>query len=99
MKTGLMALVAIGMLSGSALAAGGATPTEAQKADFYKTCMGIAQNQELCSCKAEAAMVLLDEDFMAEVIAGMKGKAPPNADNVKYGRYISQSNAKCIPGY
>ena len=99
MKTGLMAVVALAMLSGSALAAGGAKPTEAQKAEFHKVCMGIAQNETLCTCKADAAMTLLDESFMAEVIASMKGKAPPTADNVKYGQYIAQSNAKCIPGY
>jgi hypothetical protein len=99
MKTGLMAVLALALLSGSALAAGGAKPTEAQKVEFHKVCMGIAKNEALCSCKAEAAMSLTDEDFMAEIIASMKGKAPPTGDNVKYARYIGQSNAKCIPGY
>ena len=97
MKQVVVALMALGMMAGAAQAA--TPPTAAQKADFYKTCMGIAQNQELCTCKADAAMTLLDEAFMADVIASMKGKAPPEADTVKYGHYISQSNAKCIPGY
>lgn len=96
MKQVLVALMALGVMVGGAQAS---APTEAQKAEFYKTCMGIAQDNALCNCKAEAAMTLLDENFMAEVIASMKGKAPPTADNVKYGQYIGKSNAKCIPGY
>lgn len=99
MKTGLMALMALAMLSGSALAAGGATPTAAQKAEFYKTCMGIAEDDRLCSCKAEAAMTLVDEDFMGVIISSMEGKAPPTADNLKYAQYIGQSNKVCKPNY
>ena len=32
-----------------------AAPTAAQKDEFYRVCMGIAENAELCSCKADAA--------------------------------------------
>lgn len=97
MKTGLMALFALGVLTGSALAAG--APTAAQKAEFYKTCMGIAQDEKLCSCKADAAMTLVDEEFMGVIISGMKGKAPPTADNLKYAEYIGRSNQICKPNY
>ena len=99
MKTGLMAVLALALLSGSALAAGGAKPTEAQKVEFHKVCMGIAKNEALCSCKAEAAMSLTDEDFMAEIIASMKGKAPPTDQNSAYNVYVAKSNQICKPNY
>ena len=99
MKTGVMALLALAMLTGGAQAAGGATPTAAQKDEFYKTCMGIAEDDSLCSCKADAAMKLVDEDFMGIIISSMKGKAPPTADNLKYAEYIGQSNKVCKPNY
>ena len=43
MKKTIMALMALGMLTGAA------TPCRlgAQQAEFYKTCMGIAQNDTL----------------------------------------------------
>lgn len=99
MKTGLMAVIALALLSGPALAAGGATPTAEQKAEFYKTCYGISQDEALCSCKADAAMSLIDEDFMGMVIASMKGKSPP-ADSYKaYNEYVARSNQVCKPNY
>jgi hypothetical protein len=61
MKTGLMAVLALALLSGPTLAAGGAKPTVEQKAEFYKTCYGISQDEALCTCKADAAMTLIDE--------------------------------------
>ena len=48
-----------------------AAPSAEQKADFYKTCMGIAQNNELCTCKADAALTLVDSEFLAMVIAAI----------------------------
>jgi len=99
LKTGLAALFALGMMGGSALAAGGATPTEAQKAEFYKVCVGISQNVELCTCKADAAMTLIDEDFMALVISSMKGKTPPADSYKKYNEYVARSNQVCKPNY
>lgn len=98
MKTGLLALVAFGLLTGAAAAAG-TTPTEAQKAEFYTTCMSIAQDDALCSCKADAAMKLVDEGFMDIIISSMKGKAPPTSENRRYGEYIGQSNKICKPNY
>lgn len=99
MKTGLMALLALSMMSGAALAAGGGTPTEAQKAEFYKTCVGISQDVELCTCKADAAMKLIDEPFMGLVIASMKGKSPPSDSYRKYNEYVARSNQVCKPNY
>lgn len=89
-------LLALGLLTSPALAA---KPSAEQRAEFYKTCMGIAQDDALCTCKADAALQLVDADFMAMVIASMKGKAPPPEQNVPYNDYIAQSNAVCIPGY
>lgn len=99
MKTGLAALLALSMMGGTALAAGGATPTEAQKAEFYKVCVGISQNVELCTCKADAAMTLIDEDFMALVISSMKGKSPPEDSYKAYNEYVARSNQVCKPNY
>lgn len=95
MKRVMVALLALGMLSGGAQAA----PTEAQKADFYKTCMGIASDEALCSCKADAAMTLIDEEFMAIVIASMKGKSPPAGQYSAYNTYVAKSNQICKPNY
>ena len=89
-------LVAVGLLTLPALAA---APSAEQRTEFYKTCMGIAQDDALCSCKADAALQLVDADFMGMVIASMKGKAPPAEQNVPYNDYIAKSNAICKPGY
>jgi hypothetical protein len=99
MKTGLMAVLALALLGAPALAAGGAKPTAEQKAEFYKTCYGISQDEALCSCKADAALQLIDEDFMALVIASMKGKSPPADSYKKYNEYVARSNQVCKPNY
>lgn len=99
MKTGLMAALALALLSAPALAAGGAKPTDEQKTEFYKTCYGISQDEALCSCKADAALQLIDEDFMAVVIASMKGKSPPADSYKKYNEYVARSNQVCKPNY
>lgn len=96
MKIHVMASVAFAMLTVPVLAA---PPSPQQRAEFYDTCMGIAQNEALCSCKADAALELVDAEFMSMVIASMKGKAPPQNQNVAYGNYIARSNAICKPGY
>ncbi|HEV2517792.1 MAG TPA: hypothetical protein VGV07_21245 [Devosia sp.] len=96
MKRVLVALAALGLMAGGAQAA---APSEAQKADFYKTCMGIAQDDALCSCKADAAMTLIDSEFMAMVIASMKGKSPPEGQYSAYNTYVAKSNQICKPNY
>lgn len=76
-----------------------AAPTAEQKAEFYATCMGIAEDDTLCSCKADAAMTLIDERFMGVVIAGMKGKSPDASDYSAYNTYVAKSNQVCKPNY
>lgn len=95
-KRAVAGLFALGFLIMPALAA---KPSAEQRTEFYATCMGIAQDDALCSCKADTALKLVDADFMAMVIASMKGKAPPAEQNVPYNDYIAQSNAVCKPGY
>lgn len=95
MKRVMVALLALGMLSGVAQAA----PTAAQKAEFYKVCMGIAEDDALCSCKADAAMTLIDEEFMGIVISSMKGKSPPAGQYSAYNTYVAKSNQICKPNY
>lgn len=91
----VVVLAALGLLTVPALAA----PTAAQKAEFYAVCMGIAQDDTLCSCKADAAMTLIDERFMGVVIASMKGRATAQADAVPYNTYVAKSNQICKPNY
>lgn len=76
-----------------------AAPTAAQKDEFYSVCMGIADDQTLCSCKADAAMTLIDADFMAMVIGAMKGASVPQDTYVAYNTYVAKSNQVCKPNY
>ncbi|KKB78923.1 hypothetical protein VW35_10660 [Devosia soli] len=87
------------ILMASAGSAVAAAPTQAQKDEFYKVCMGIAQDATLCGCKADAAMTLIDERFMAVVIASMKGGSPAAADYDAYNTYVAKSNQVCKPNY
>jgi len=89
-------LLALALVTTPALAG---PPTEAQKAQFYKTCMGIAQDDTLCSCKRDATTRLIDEQFMEIVVAAMQGKTPPDSAAVPYNDYIARSNQICKPGY
>lgn len=76
-----------------------AAPTPAQKSEFYQVCMGIASNETLCSCKADAAMTLIDERFMGVVIKSMKGGSPAEGDYAAYNAYVAKSNQICKPNY
>lgn len=76
-----------------------AAPTADQKAEFYKVCVGISSNVELCTCKADAAMDLIDERFMGIVIASMKGGSPAEGDYAAYNAYVAKSNQICKPNY
>lgn len=96
MKQLWIAAIATAAFCGTAEAA---APTAAQKAEFYNTCMGIAQDDKLCTCKADAAMTLIDESFMAVVIAGMKGTSPKQSQYAAYNTYVAKSNQVCKPNY
>jgi hypothetical protein len=61
--------------------------------------MGIAQDETLCSCKADAAMTLIDEDFMAMVISAMQGGSVPQDQYNAYNTYVAKSNQICKPNY
>ena len=76
-----------------------ASPTAAQKQDFYRVCIGISGDQELCSCKADAATKLIDERFMGVVIASMQGGSPAPDDYERYHSYVARSNQLCKPNY
>ncbi|MGV3489683.1 MAG: hypothetical protein ACO1OG_00020 [Devosia sp.] len=96
MRRVLVALMALGVIASGAQAA---APTAEQKADFYATCYGISQDEALCTCKADAAMTLIDGEFMAMVIAAMKGKSPPADSYSAYNTYVAKSNQICKPNY
>ncbi|WP_316357203.1 hypothetical protein [Devosia sp.] len=88
-------LAALALMTVPALAA----PTAEQKAEFHAVCMGIAQDETLCSCKADAAMTLIDERFMAMVIAAMQGGSVPQDQYSAYNTYVAKSNQICKPNY
>lgn len=76
-----------------------APPTSEQKADFLATCLKVAPAAgELCRCKADAAMSLIDTEFMAVVIASMKGKDVPDNLYDTYNDYIARSTEACGMG-
>lgn len=91
----VLGLGAFALLAAPALAA----PTAAQKEEFYKVCVGISQNAELCSCKADAAMTLIDENFMTIVINAMKGGSTEAGQGDAYNAYVAKSNQICKPNY
>ena len=76
-----------------------APPTAEQRADFLATCLKVAPEAgTLCTCKAEAAMSLIDTEFMAVVIASMKGKDLPDDLYDTYNDYIARSTEACGMG-
>ena len=76
-----------------------APPSAEQKADFLATCLKIAPEAgELCTCKADAAMSLVDTEFMAVIIASMKGKDVPADLYDTYNDYIARSTEACGMG-
>lgn len=92
-------LLALAVLAAFAAPAVAAAPTAAQKDEFYRVCMGIAQDAGLCGCKADAAMKLIDERFMGVVISSMKGASPAEGDYRAYNAYVAKSNQICKPNY
>ena len=87
------------LMAFASVSAFAAAPTAAQKDEFYQVCMGIAQNAQLCGCKADAAMTLIDQRFMGVVISSMRGGSPSASDYDAYNTYVAKSNQKCKPNY
>lgn len=75
-----------------------AAPSAEQKADFYRTCVATSQNEPLCTCKADAAVKLVDGEFMAVIIASMSGRTLDPKYNVAYNDYIVESTRACGMG-
>ena len=74
-------------------------PTDEQQADFLATCLKVAPEAgELCRCKADAVVNLIDSDFIAVVIASMKGKAVEAKYYDAYNDYIARSTEACGMG-
>jgi hypothetical protein len=97
MRNFALALALFAFTGASAFAA---APTAEQKAEFYQVCVGISSDEALCSCKADAAVKLIDDKFMALVIAAMKGtKNPPADQHAAYNAYVAKSNQVCKPNY
>jgi hypothetical protein len=95
MKTTLLALAALGMMTGSALA----VPVSGeQQAQFLKTCVTNGGDQQLCACKAEAAAKIVDADFMQVILASMGGRSLDPKYNVAYNDYIVESTRACGMG-
>jgi hypothetical protein len=89
------AVAALGFLANPAAAA---APDAGQKEAFYSACMKTAQNQPLCTCKADAAVTLVDSAFMDVIIASMSGKTLDPKYNVAYNNYIVESTRACGMG-
>lgn len=96
-KSAVLGLAALGLAAGTSLAA---APSAAQKAEFRAVCIKISGDETLCSCKADAAMTLIDGQMMTYVIAGMKGagNAPTDVQR-EWNTYIARSNQICKPSY
>jgi hypothetical protein len=96
MRLAATAVIALATLTTIVVAA---PPTAEQKNTFHRVCMSIASNEPLCSCKADAAVKLIDSEFIQLVISAMKGETYPADEQGRYDEYIRRSNAICIPGY
>jgi len=90
-------VLALALTAGPAFAG---APTAAQKSEFKSVCLGISGDETLCTCKADAAMKLIDERMMGYVIAGMKGAGNAPQDVQKeWNEYVARSNQICKPNY
>lgn len=90
-------LVALGLSTTASLAG---LPTAEQKQEFYQVCVGISGDDSLCTCKADAAMKLIDNRMMGYVIAGMKGSgSAPDDVQKQWNEYVARSNQICKPNY
>ena len=96
---GMRALAIVVLAPGLMAPALAAAPTGVQKQEFYSVCVGISGDQELCTCKADAAMTLIDERFMGVVLTSMQGGSPAPDDYQRYNSYVARSNQLCKPNY
>jgi hypothetical protein len=95
MKKALFVLAALALVT----PVQAAPPTPEQKADFLATCLKVAPAAgELCRCKADAAMSLIDTEFMAVVIGAMKGGDVADQYYDTYNDYIARSTQACGMG-
>jgi membrane-bound lytic murein transglycosylase B len=100
MKNALLVMAALAFATAPIPAlAKGAPPSAAQKAEFLATCLKVApEAQALCTCKADAAMSLIDSAFIDVVIASMKGKPVEAQHYSAYNDYIARSTQACGMG-
>jgi hypothetical protein len=95
MKKLLIVLAALAF-TGPAYAA---PPTAEQKDAFYSQCFKTSGDKALCTCKADAAMKLLDSEFMAVVLAAMRENATLDDQYADaYDEYIARSIEACGMG-
>jgi hypothetical protein len=88
-------LTGLALMMGTAMAA---APTAEQKESFHRICVKTSQNEPLCTCKAEAAVKLVDSEFMDVIIGSMSGKTLDPKYNVAYNDYIVESTRACGMG-
>jgi hypothetical protein len=88
-------LIVAGLLTTPALAA---APSAEQKAQFYQICVATSSNVPLCTCKADAAVKLVDQQFMAVILASMQGQTLAAEYAVPYNDYIVESTRACGMG-
>jgi hypothetical protein len=72
-------------------------PTAEQQGRFYEACT-INGAPDLCRCKADAVMTLLDTEFIEVVIASIKGKDVEAKYYDAYNDYIARSTEACGMG-
>jgi hypothetical protein len=97
LKKTVALLAMLGMATTASL---GAMPTAGQKLEFHQVCLAISGDDALCTCKADAAMTLIDERMMGFVIAGMKGSGgAPDDVQREWNDYVARSNQICKPNY
>lgn len=104
-------VVAAGLAAGlAAIAIGGAGPAQAAlKDDYMSACMTqTSNNTELCTCKAEQAVRLADEEMLGYIVTAMQdgekfrtqieaGQVPERVIDA-WGPYVMKSNLVCRPG-
>ena len=98
------------LLAAAVVSAGfSATPSFADtKADYLAACLAASnENTELCTCKADEAAKVADEEMLGFIIIAMKDNAKfremvqkgevPDAVVKKWPIYVRESNKVCLP--